>query len=72
MSTHDNEEPVSWDIVCPDGACRHFPYLNEADARFDAALISRRNYCNIYGTIKNDCPDPRALHVVQVSTRTFQ
>lgn len=36
-----------FEIVCPDRRVRHYPYHNEADARFDAALCSRRT-CRLY------------------------
>jgi len=35
-------ESVSYpfEIVCPDGFVRHFPYLNEQDAQSDARIAS--------------------------------
>lgn len=29
-----------WEIVCPDGKVRHYPYHNEGDAECDAAVFT--------------------------------
>ena len=33
---------VGWEVVCPDGVVRHYPYHNEGDARCDAEVLTRR------------------------------
>lgn len=40
--------PHQWEVVCPDGLLRHFPYINEGDARHDAKLMTERRRCNFY------------------------
>ncbi len=35
-----------WEVVCPDGRVRHYPYFNEGDARCDADVLARRG-CEI-------------------------
>lgn len=32
--------PSPWEIVCPDGNVRHWPYSNQGDAAFDAGVYS--------------------------------
>ena len=32
-----------WEVVCPDGHVRHFPYHNHGDARCDAEVYSERH-----------------------------
>lgn len=31
-------ERSGWEIICPDGVRRHYPYGNFGDAEFDASL----------------------------------
>ena len=33
---------IGWEIACPDGRIRHFPYHNEGDALCDAEVYSER------------------------------
>lgn len=33
---------AGWQIVCPDGHVRHFPYHNRGDAECDASLVENR------------------------------
>ena len=35
-----------WEIVCPDGRVRHYPYINFGDAECDAEVCERR--CQMY------------------------
>lgn len=36
-----------WEIECPDGRVRHYPYTNLADAEFDARLCDDRG-CRLF------------------------
>lgn len=38
---------VSWELVCPDGGVRHFPYSSKDDAEYDATLCSEES-CQIF------------------------
>lgn len=38
---------VAWEIVCPDGGVRHFPYASKDDAEYDATLCSEEG-CQIF------------------------
>lgn len=38
-----------WQVVCPDGFVRHYPYNNYDDATFDAAVYDRLG-CRLYDT----------------------
>lgn len=51
-----------YEIVCPDGVVRHYPYHNKGDADCDAGLYSpARHGCGLrkYDALKPD--DPRGL-----------
>jgi hypothetical protein len=41
---------MHFEIVCPDGHVRHFPYTNFGDAEFDAGLIDKSGRCRFYAT----------------------
>lgn len=36
---------IGYEIVCPDGRVRHFPYHNEGDATCDAECYTERRNC---------------------------
>ena len=38
---------TDWELVCPDGGVRHFPYANKLDAEYDATLCSEEG-CQIF------------------------
>ena len=38
---------MSWEIVCPDGGVRHFPYADKNDAEYDATLCAEEG-CHIF------------------------
>lgn len=38
---------MAWEIVCPDGLVRHYPYGNQEDAEFDAQLCDQKG-CRLY------------------------
>ena len=38
---------MGWEIVCPDGKIRHYPYTNFDDAEFDAKLAAKGR-CRFY------------------------
>lgn len=38
---------VAWELVCPDGGVRHFPYSNKDDAEYDATLCTEEG-CQIF------------------------
>lgn len=38
---------VAWEIVCPDGGVRHFPYSSKDDAEYDASLCIEEG-CQIF------------------------
>lgn len=46
---------TGWEIVCPDGKVRHYPYINFEDAEFDAKTAASGK-CQFY-------PTPGALEV---------
>lgn len=46
-----------YEIVCPDGRVRHYPYTNEDDARADARIYTRKR-CRLY-------PEPSPLELAQ-------
>jgi hypothetical protein len=39
--------PTAWELVCPDGGVRHFPYANKDDADYDATLCAEEG-CQIF------------------------
>lgn len=39
---------MSYEIVCPDGHVRHYPYTQALDAEFDARFIDREGKCQLY------------------------
>lgn len=55
MNNHDVSPPSApsrrnasgWEIVCPDGGLRHFPYATRDDAEFDATLCAEEG-CQIF------------------------
>lgn len=49
MSWHPLAEGVAYpfEIVCPDGFVRHYPYADEGDAQSDARHASERS-CQFY------------------------
>lgn len=38
---------ITWEIVCPDGGVRHFPYSSKDDAKYDATLCTAEG-CQIF------------------------
>ena len=38
---------TAWELVCPDGGVRHFPYADKDDADYDATLCSEEG-CQIF------------------------
>lgn len=56
-----------WQVVCPDGLKRHFPYHNlgdaESHARFasDPKWVAKRGSCRL-------APKPSKLHAPEAST----
>ncbi|HEU5073925.1 MAG TPA: hypothetical protein VFU02_07125 [Polyangiaceae bacterium] len=38
---------MAWEIVCPDGGVRHFPYADKSDADFDVTLCAEEG-CQIF------------------------
>jgi len=38
---------TDWELVCPDGGVRHFPYANKLDAEYDATLCADEG-CQIF------------------------
>ena len=38
---------TAWEVVCPDGGVRHFPYADKSDAEYDATLCAEEG-CQIY------------------------
>jgi hypothetical protein len=38
---------VAWELVCPDGGVRHFPYSSKDDAEYDATLCTEEG-CQIF------------------------
>lgn len=46
---------VGWEVVCPDGKTRHFPYANKDDAVCDAEAFDEE--CHRYkGDADQRCP----------------
>ena len=41
----DRKTCAGYEIVCPDGRVRHFPFHNEGDAKSDAEHYSRERDC---------------------------
>jgi hypothetical protein len=70
MKLHDGFE-----VVCPDGHVRHYPYHNEGDAKCDAEVFSERG-CSwpsarsgSRGSIHGQKPAcPGGTHTVRAST----
>lgn len=59
---------VGYEVVCPDGHVRHYPYTNEGDADCDAEIFSKK--CQSYEE-KNDLekkfpPCQGGEHVVKI------
>lgn len=49
-----------YEIICPDGKTRHYPYFSEGDAKFDAGQITKEGCFSVvhpYGTVKAGCPE---------------
>lgn len=40
---------MRWQVRCPDGHVRHYPYLNREDAAFDCSVFDR--CCQRYDTL---------------------
>lgn len=38
---------AGYEIVCPDGRVRHYPYHNEGDAESDARTYTRKQHCRV-------------------------
>ena len=38
---------TAWEVVCPDGGVRHFPYADKNDAEYDATLCAEEG-CQIF------------------------
>lgn len=57
-----------WEIVCPDGKARHYPYTNFDDAESDARLAERK-WCQFYkypGALEREHgPCPGGKHEVR-------
>ncbi len=56
-----------YEIVCPDGRVRHYPYHNEGDADCDARVHSER-VCRTFHDDPpewNDPPCPQGNHTVR-------
>ena len=59
---------MKWEIVCPDGRVRDYPYMNYGDARAMAAEMSRER-CSLWEdpsliqTSQPPCPEGR--HIVR-------
>jgi hypothetical protein len=58
-----------YEIVCPDGQTRHYPYTNEGDALCDAESYDRRGcatWKNGERVLLTDCPG--GIHTVRPTT----
>lgn len=48
-----------YEVICPDGKARHYPYFNEGDANFEAEHIIKNGCSSLNDpvrTIKTVCP----------------
>lgn len=64
-NTIGSELCTGWEVVCPDGKVRHFPYHNQGDAACDADVYSSRG-CrgnfrrpNVLQRRQEPCPEGR-------------
>lgn len=53
-----------WEIVCPDGQVRQFPYHNEGDAKSDARVCSKRG-CELPPLFEHLTKCPQGTHTIR-------
>lgn len=60
-----------FEVVCPDGRVRHYPYHNEGDAQCDAEVFTERK-CQLYPEPSplelEQTPCPEGVHTVRAIT----
>ena len=62
---------IGWQILCPDGKERHYPYINQGDAECDAALYSERGCRSDPDMIVRHGPCPEGRHVLAPAVFTL-
>lgn len=55
-----------WEVVCPDGCVRLYPYHNEGDAKCDAEILTQRGCAKDPIGKQPQCPG--GLHTVRAAT----
>lgn len=64
-----SEMCAGWEVVCPDGKVRHFPYHNYGDATCDAEVYSskgcRGNSLRPSVLQRREGPCPEGIHTVR-------